>query len=298
MELEDMLYDDDLDIQDIIQNGFPRRRIERTDYFETMDDYGFFRRFRLTKPTVAALLEEIEDGLVYNNQINNPVSPMTQLLLTLRFFASNGHQTSIGDFIGCHQSTASRIINKVSRAIANLRPLYVKMPQTNIEKLQTQEEFYRVARFPRVIGVIDCTHVKLQSPGDSGYGLRRFLLTPLLNPQTRGDQLYNESHIRTRNIIERVNGILKRRFPVLAYGFRCNVENVLPIIVATTVLYNKARRMGEDEPPPAEGIDENILEYLVDQGNIPVMGEENNNRNVLNHRQQIIEHFFNNLNIH
>lgn len=69
MELEDMLYDDDLDVQDIIQNGFPRRWNDRTDYFETMDDYGFFRRFRLTKPTVAALLEEIEHALVHNNQM-------------------------------------------------------------------------------------------------------------------------------------------------------------------------------------------------------------------------------------
>lgn len=53
--------------------------------------------------------------------------------------------------------------------------------------------------------------------------------------------------------------------------------------------------MGEDEPPLPEDIDENVLEYLIEQGNIPVMGEENNNPNVMNHRQQIIERFFNNL---
>lgn len=132
--------------------------------------------------------------------------------------------------------------------------------------------------------------------GDSGYGLRNFLLTPLLQPQTRGELLYNQAHIRTRNVIERINGIWKRRFPVLAYGMRCSINNIMPIIVATAVIHNKARRMGEGDPPPAEGIDPDMLEYLIEQGNIPMMPQENNRAAFINHRLQLINDFFNNLN--
>lgn len=39
--------------------------------------------------------------------------------------------------------------------------------------------------------------------GDSAYPLKPYLLPPLLHPQTLGEILYNEAHIRTRNCIER-----------------------------------------------------------------------------------------------
>lgn len=44
-------------------------------------------------------------------------------------------------------------------------------------------------------------------------------------------------------------GVWKRRFPATALGLRVSVENSFPIIVATIVLHNIARRAGEDVPP-------------------------------------------------
>lgn len=66
MELEDELFvEDDIDVLDIIDFGFPRQIYNRSNYFETMDDMSFYRRFRLTKPVVFRLLEEIEDALEF-----------------------------------------------------------------------------------------------------------------------------------------------------------------------------------------------------------------------------------------
>lgn len=87
---------------------------------------------------------------------------MHQLLLTLRFYATGAFQIAVADFAGIHSSTACRIIKKVTIALASECRHYIHFPENMID---TREGFYNIAKFPRVIGAIDCTHVKIQSPG-------------------------------------------------------------------------------------------------------------------------------------
>jgi hypothetical protein len=106
--------------------------------------------------------------------------------------------------------------------------------------------------------------------GDGGYPNKSYLFTPLLNPLTPPEQHYNESHIRTRNCIERCFGVLKRRFPVLAYGCRLKIETTMTIIVATAVLHNLALSMDDVDPPPIpEELNKHELNRLIEDGQIP-----------------------------
>lgn len=64
MDVENEIFiDDDLDILDILEFGFPRRIYVRSDYFDDMDNLTFYRRFRLTKQTVERVLGEVENDL-------------------------------------------------------------------------------------------------------------------------------------------------------------------------------------------------------------------------------------------
>lgn len=70
MEIEDeLLIEDDLDLLDVIDFGFPRRRYERSQHFDEMDDLLFFRRFRLMKETVLHILQIIENELEYPHDL-------------------------------------------------------------------------------------------------------------------------------------------------------------------------------------------------------------------------------------
>lgn len=90
--------------------------------------------------------------------------------------------------------------------------------------------------------------------GDSGYANKRYLLTPIQNPTTDQQNVYNVKHKSTRNLVERAIGIWKKRFPVIAVKMRQRIKNSLRVIVATAVLHNIA--VSRNEPDP--------LEYEID----------------------------------
>lgn len=106
-------------------------------------------------------------------------------------------------------------------------------------------------------------------------------MTPLHNIESRAQEFYNESLIKTRNSIE--FGIWKRRFPILALGSRFpKVQRVLPIIVATIILHNIVRHVEDLLPSdPALPIP---WEEILEQGNIPLMNDAPSN----NHMQNIL----------
>lgn len=92
---------------------------------------------------------------------------LNKLLLTLRFYATGNFLITAGDFLGVSKTTSSLIVRDVSVALARLLPRFIKMPDTEIEINTLQNRFYDIAKFPRVIGAIDCTHVKIQNPGNN-----------------------------------------------------------------------------------------------------------------------------------
>lgn len=53
------------------------------------------------------------------------------------------------------------------------------------------------------------------------------------HPANEAEEIYNRFFIRTRNSIERVIGIWKRRFPIIAYGMRVQNDHAMAIIIAT-----------------------------------------------------------------
>lgn len=76
--------------------------------------------------------------------------------------------------------------------------------------------------------------------GDAGYQCTNYMLTPLAAPRTPGEERYQATHIYMRNAIERLFGVIKRRFPSLVTGLQIKVETVLGIIVACCIIHNIA----------------------------------------------------------
>lgn len=62
----DFLDDDDIEVLDLIEYGIPRQIYERNNYFHMLDEAGFYKRFRLSRPCVLnTVLPLIEHRLEY-----------------------------------------------------------------------------------------------------------------------------------------------------------------------------------------------------------------------------------------
>ncbi|KAG5868041.1 hypothetical protein JTB14_001733 [Gonioctena quinquepunctata] len=157
--------DDDLDDLNLIIYGIPRRIYHRNEYFNSWDDLTFFSRFRVTKPTSLYILNLIEAEIEHPYDFNNSVAPMNQLLIFLRLCATGTHLSCVADFGGTHLSTVSRIVKRVGRALASKSRRFICMPERLQDITRGQFDFYEIARFPRVIGAVDGTHIRIQSPG-------------------------------------------------------------------------------------------------------------------------------------
>lgn len=103
--------------------------------------------------------------LFYFRNFDRAVSLLDKLLLTLRFLATGDFYITMGDFSGIHKTTAGRIIKKGIIGLCNLFPQSIHMPRTEEEQQAAKRDFFNLSNFPRVIGAIDCTHVKIISPG-------------------------------------------------------------------------------------------------------------------------------------
>ena len=310
--------DRDIDIIEDINIAVNLKTAERTIYsrcdpLEQYPDRAFRSRFRMTKESFKELLELLESDLRYDSKRGQPITGEKQLLIALRFYATNSLQQVTGDTIGVSQPTISRIVSRVSKSICRLYNQFIQFPK-NENSSETMKRFYNLLNgdpnskpFPGVIGAIDCTHVQVLAPGvdnreafrnrkgylslnvqaicdadliftnvvvrwpgsvhdsrifnnsevcaklankevnwwllgDEGYGCKPYLLTPLLDPKTRPEKAYNYAHIRTRNVIERAFGVLKKRFGCLSGLLKQDLVNTLPTITACFILHNFLRQ--------------------------------------------------------
>lgn len=85
--------------------------------------------------------------------------------MMLRYLATGSFLLAISDFVGVSESSACRYIHQTCRAIAKQKQKFMSFPMNDVDTKSVVTGFYSRSRFPRVIGAIDCTHIKIQSPG-------------------------------------------------------------------------------------------------------------------------------------
>lgn len=148
-----------------VQSRMPRIFRSRIDPFDSLSDENFRDRFRLNKQTVVFVSGLVEEKIKSFTVRNHAVTPINMLLIALRFYATGSFFINIGDHFNVSKQSCGRIVHKVSHYLALLGRDFIKMPNNGQKRNYVSSTFFKICGFPNVIGAIDGTHIRLQSPG-------------------------------------------------------------------------------------------------------------------------------------
>lgn len=145
------------------QNRLPRV-FNRNVNINDLSDEKLRQRYRFSRDSLRYIAALIEDDIRPLTNRNHAISAEEQLLVALRFYASGSFLQVIGDTFGYDKATVSRIVRRVSLALAEKRDNFIKFPTTVAEKRVIRDGLYELGGFPGVIGLVDGTHVRILAP--------------------------------------------------------------------------------------------------------------------------------------
>ncbi|KAM7304476.1 putative nuclease HARBI1 [Ixodes scapularis] len=123
------------------------------------------QRFRFGYDGIMYLVELLRPDLEPQTRRSQVISTELQAIVALQFFATGNFPITAGDYVHVHVSTASRIVRKVTAALARRAERFIRW-SNEAEAAEVQQQFFEVAGFPSVGSAVDGTHIRIQGPSD------------------------------------------------------------------------------------------------------------------------------------
>ncbi|KAI5754193.1 hypothetical protein M8J77_006645 [Diaphorina citri] len=167
----DFIGDDDHlidhDALDIDEQFAPQPRVHPhlVDYgnpMEILTDLEFVKDYHMSKEVVRDMLLPLLQNDA--DPRGAPVPPTLMGLTLLSYLATSSFQNMCGKIVKLSQPTVCKIVNMTSKTLALKMSDFIKFPPPN-QMNDIHVQFYALARFPGVTGIIDGTHIPIMNPG-------------------------------------------------------------------------------------------------------------------------------------
>ena len=148
------VIDQYINFQQVLQDhavlAGPERIIrDRVNPFELFGDAEFVRRFRFSKENVIYIIDLVYYEISPISRRYQDIPPHLQVLIALQYFATGAFQIAVGGLTRIHQTTVSRIVKRVSVALARKRRRFIRFPDRQTSQ-QVMEQFNQIADLPTV----------------------------------------------------------------------------------------------------------------------------------------------------
>ncbi|XP_052271216.1 putative nuclease HARBI1 isoform X2 [Dreissena polymorpha] len=303
----------------------PRIFRDRPNYLNVLTEQEIQRKYRLSKTQIYTVHELIKDDISPQCNRSHPLSSMTKLLITLQFLAKSEFYSEGGMTHGVSRSSVCKSIWQVLKAldrrlntvvfptserelvqvkqkffgIAGIPNVIGAVDCTHIAMLapREREDIYVCRKGYHSINVQAVVDANMSLKdwlvdgskgwllGDSGYGLKPYLLTPKLNPMSRAEIAFNLAQSLSRMVVERAFGLLKSRFRCLhkTGGYlQFSPQKIALVVTVCAKLHNLCLSDGF--------LDIDDIDVLDDDDNVQ-LPLENPDLNVLRARALLIERF-------
>ncbi|XP_046558161.1 putative nuclease HARBI1 isoform X2 [Haliotis rubra] len=142
------------------RRSFHQRRQSLVEY----SDEELIRRYRPDGNGIRFVASLIAPDVEPTTTCNHALDASQKTLITLRYLRK--FQLCNADDQGVSQPTISRAVNDCIRSLSSDRIVkhFVRFPLQLRDIRRHQTNFYQVANFPGVVGVIDGMHVQIQAP--------------------------------------------------------------------------------------------------------------------------------------
>lgn len=136
---------------------------DRYDPLDNWTDEELLKQCRFDRASILFICDLLKDPLEHKTKRNHALPLHLQVILSLRYFATGSMQSVLGNIIHVEQCTVSRTIKRTTLALVNIARDFIKFP-TGALAATTKQQFYNLAGFPNVLGAVDGTHIRIQSP--------------------------------------------------------------------------------------------------------------------------------------
>lgn len=127
---------------------------KRKDCLVEYSDAELVERYRFDSAGIRFLEGLIGNELMSGSRRNCAISPLQNILSTLRFLATGKMQLCNGDDMGVSQPTVFRAITATLRCVSSpqICAQFIKFPLNLQEIRKNQEGFFKIAGFPGIVG--------------------------------------------------------------------------------------------------------------------------------------------------
>ncbi|KAJ8302800.1 hypothetical protein KUTeg_019196, partial [Tegillarca granosa] len=114
------------------------------DPLNGLTDEDIFCRYRFRRETIMFLVTLLSPVIQYHSRKSMAVSPLIQVLVTLRFLATGSFYRLVGDSLGLSIASVARSVDRVTSAVCRLSRTYIKFP-TGQYLSDTKKKFFELA---------------------------------------------------------------------------------------------------------------------------------------------------------